>query len=595
MKKLNLLLLALLCSVGLALADDLYTWDFTLISTSDYPSTLNSTTNIDYWSKYSSNRTNYLGSATGALQNATIKKDADNDFQPTFGLTFDLPQSSTIIRFQTSGNEGISSNGSGVYVNVPIAEGQQVKITAKTTNTSNTMAITGADGVTSQTLSTSYEEYTFTPTTDAITNGSMKFQIPNKCSLQKIVIAEASGKQAVPADDFKWSASSATVFTNQVSPVLPSLTNTLSLSVSYSSSNTSVASINATTGAITIEGVGTTVISAVFAGDATYDEKTVTYTLNVKAPEVIVNGARVWDYTTAAPSTKPDNGLYYNSTCSDAAGSNNGLKGIKLDGSGFAYFHTPGVAGTLYITFGIRKNSDAAQIAVYTDDTKATQIGEPLTQEGAPAVDTKSVAISAENTTIYIARSSGETVITKIVWIPNVSLTANNGWASYSNAEGVQVSGAKAYTAKVNGAKDAVILTELTDGKIPANTGVVLKADGATEATFVPATVAAIDPATNDLVAAGDVPAESLVIGTIGGVTAFYALSAAATVANKAYLPANLVAADKPVSIVFADEVTAVEDVRPATGIMYDIMGRQIANPVAGQLYIVDGVKYIAK
>ena len=38
----------------------------------------------------------------------------------------------------------------------------------------------------------------------------------------------------------------------------------------------------------------------------------------------------IWDYTENAPSANPDNGLYYGAKVSDAAGTNNGLKGIKM-------------------------------------------------------------------------------------------------------------------------------------------------------------------------------------------------------------------------------------------------------------------------
>ena len=53
----------------------------------------------------------------------------------------------------------------------------------------------------------------------------------------------------------------------------------------------------------------------------------------------------LWDYTVAAPTSNPDNGLYYGSKVSDAAGTNLGLKGIKMNSSGFAYFEKAPVAG----------------------------------------------------------------------------------------------------------------------------------------------------------------------------------------------------------------------------------------------------------
>ncbi|UKK49215.1 InlB B-repeat-containing protein [Prevotella sp. E9-3] len=64
------------------------------------------------------------------------------------------------------------------------------------------------------------------------------------------------------------------VFTN-------ALTNEHSLAVTYTSSVTSVATVNATTGEVTVTGAGTTVITATFAGDKSYEEGEASYTLTV--------------------------------------------------------------------------------------------------------------------------------------------------------------------------------------------------------------------------------------------------------------------------------------------------------------------------
>ena len=65
--------------------------------------------------------------------------------------------------------------------------------------------------------------------------------------------------------------------------ILPtiSLDNPNSLSLTYSSSDPSVATINEITGVITLVGAGSTVISAAFAGDETYRPDTQKYTLTV--------------------------------------------------------------------------------------------------------------------------------------------------------------------------------------------------------------------------------------------------------------------------------------------------------------------------
>ena len=61
------------------------------------------------------------------------------------------------------------------------------------------------------------------------------------------------------------------------------LTNPHSLVVTYSSSNTSAATVNATSGMVTIEGAGETTITATWAGNATYCAGTATYTLTVSS------------------------------------------------------------------------------------------------------------------------------------------------------------------------------------------------------------------------------------------------------------------------------------------------------------------------
>ena len=54
--------------------------------------------------------------------------------------------------------------------------------------------------------------------------------------------------------------------------------------MTYSSSNTSVAAVDAETGKVTIEGTGTTEIIATFAGDEVYNEASATYLIKVKKP-----------------------------------------------------------------------------------------------------------------------------------------------------------------------------------------------------------------------------------------------------------------------------------------------------------------------
>ncbi len=65
------------------------------------------------------------------------------------------------------------------------------------------------------------------------------------------------------------------------SNTFPSLTNTNGVSVSYSSTNTDAATINPSTGAISLVAVGSTTIKATFTGNETYKANEVSYTLTV--------------------------------------------------------------------------------------------------------------------------------------------------------------------------------------------------------------------------------------------------------------------------------------------------------------------------
>ncbi len=81
--------------------------------------------------------------------------------------------------------------------------------------------------------------------------------------------------------ELEWSSESATVTIGADDNVFPTLTNPNSLTVTYASSDSEKATINASTGSITLVAAGNTTISAVFAGNDDYEAQTVTYALTV--------------------------------------------------------------------------------------------------------------------------------------------------------------------------------------------------------------------------------------------------------------------------------------------------------------------------
>ena len=133
-----------------------------------------------------------------------------------------------------------------------------------------------------------------------------------------------------------------------------------------------------------------------------------------------------WDYTEAnIPTTSPDNGLYYASYVNDPAGTNNGMHGVKLNSSGYAFFEKPAVAGKLTLTIGNRKNASAYAVNVYActiadgQATKGDLIGEVAVAE---SPGTGSIDIAADVTGIYIERkTASEGVLSKIVFKETVA------------------------------------------------------------------------------------------------------------------------------------------------------------------------------
>ncbi len=83
----------------------------------------------------------------------------------------------------------------------------------------------------------------------------------------------------------------------------PTLTNPNTLTVTYSSSNTNVASVDESTGAVEIGNVaGSATITASFAGNDSYNEGSASYTISVIDPNVTVNDF-TWDLTIASYSS----------------------------------------------------------------------------------------------------------------------------------------------------------------------------------------------------------------------------------------------------------------------------------------------------
>lgn len=135
-----------------------------------------------------------------------------------------------------------------------------------------------------------------------------------------------------------------------------------------------------------------------------------------------------WDYTNANIPTKgPDNGLYYGAYVNDAAGTNLGLHGVKLNSTGYAYFEKAPVAGKLKLVISNRKNTNDYQVDVFHGSmvdgvpTKGDLIATSSVANGPTEV---SVDLDETVTGVYICRHTGaEGVLCKVQFVETVART----------------------------------------------------------------------------------------------------------------------------------------------------------------------------
>lgn len=189
----------------------------------------------------------------------------------------------------------------------------------------------------------------------------------------------------------------------------------------------------------------------------------------------------------------------------------------------------------------------------------------------------------------------------------NQSVTVgSDGYATYVSPFRLDYtsSAIKAYTAKVNTSTGEVVLTQID--KVQGGVPVILHyAGGKTE--DIPVATAIDTPAASDLVAGTGEGVKSTeeisettycnyILNKVEGVLGFYWANDKTVASNRAYLHTtyNVASPSARLSIVFADEVTGINNLTPALndGAVYDLQGRRVAQPTKG-LYIVNGKKVI--
>ena len=207
-----------------------------------------------------------------------------------------------------------------------------------------------------------------------------------------------------------------------------------------------------------------------------------------------------------------------------------------------------------------------------------------------------------EPTTIYIYSGNSGINLYDIKVTPSITATVGTaGYATFCTTATCKVpSGLTAYTAAYNATSGKVDLTEVADGIIPANNGVILKGE-AKEYTMKTATSEVTTLAGNELVgvtADYTLTDKDYILVNDGGVVKFGKATVGTTlVAGKVYLPIENPNAAKIISMDFdgTTGINAVETASDKDDAYYTLSGVKTLKPTKGMLYIHNGKKYIAK
>ena len=375
--------------------------------------------------------------------------------------------------------------------------------------------------------------------------------------------------------------------------------------VNYTSSVTSVAEVNSSTGAVTIKAVGTTVITASADATSNFYEDQASYTLKVYEIEDGVFDFSKGDYTSgAAPGTAnnltTESQWVAGNVTMDVAGRNiwynaNDLR-LYANNAGEG---NPSNAGNL--TFTVPTGYVIYKITGLSGTLTPSEGDAGSTWQGTPAK------------TISFTHNGGGTVTLNTVSVyyttPTVSVTTTGEYTAFCSYPQLDFTGTglTVYTAKVNTTTGKVTLTAVEGNIAPASKGVILKGS----ATTVDVPLAATSPSVsnNDLKPVfndsqvnwqvGDDPNYKYNYILQNG--AFYKATGAKLRAGKAYLQTtyDVTSAGAPcLTIEIEGETTGINEVNGSeskvNGEYYNLAGQRVANPTKG-LYIVNGKKVIIK
>ena len=188
----------------------------------------------------------------------------------------------------------------------------------------------------------------------------------------------------------------------------------------------------------------------------------------------------------------------------------------------------------------------------------------------------------------------------------NLNVTAAEHATLYLDYSAVIPEGVEAYIVKQSGINEGYITMTQIEGTIPANAGVIIKAQaGDYELVYSTENIADV---TGNLLegtaAATEIDVEAYVLGNVDGVGLYKAKMTDGKWLNnayKAYLPASALTPAQQTVAFYGfdwDGTTGISEVKGESGNVkgiYDLTGRKVENPAAPGIYVVNGKKVLVK
>ena len=364
--------------------------------------------------------------------------------------------------------------------------------------------------------------------------------------------------------------------------------------IEYSSSNEKVATVDAATGEVTIVGLGTTTITAKFAGDDTYNPSTASYTLNVNMAAV---DSKTWDFSTWDDEADVD--IAETTIIDDLQIAASESAKVSIN-SNVLKFGGTGAANQRHIRFRIAEGTHLITIVARhggSGDPRPLRMS--FGSFGAKGFNEWSMTAGTNPSTLYYTYSGDETD----VYIYSGKSGINLSSVSVSSADEVPVSvatdmatyvtpfdmdfsaveGLKAYVVSEVTAT-AAVLEEV--GAVPANTPVLLEGKGLFS---VPVASSASAPAANELKAGQATMADGDYV--LKGGKFVRATAESVLPAGKAYI--TVPAGARELEFVFGG-ATAISEVKSAEadGAVYNLSGVRVVKAQKG-IYIQNGKKIV--